>query len=238
MSYTLRDRTSHSNTNRNANYSRIRLELFVCVEGRKKRRNALQRPGVIIIIICVCIFDSHLMSLLIELAFSLAASVNDCTRCRIESLVLAGLVGALIVRLPGCCCWNSSRMSAASDAGVAACERDGLAAYCRCWARCCDCEDAAAVVAADEGGRSEGAIDGSASSASAERSPEENLNERADDYRQNNSPRRFSTGGDGVGTREDDTHTSDGLQKKIERNEPRDCAEIVNNNIYFRIFHY
>lgn len=62
------------------------------------------------------------MSLLIELAFSLAASVNDCTRCRIESLVLAGLVGALMVRLPGCC-WNSSRMSAASDAGVAACEQ-------------------------------------------------------------------------------------------------------------------
>lgn len=104
-----------------------------------------------------------------ELAFSLAASVSDWTRCRIESLVLAGLVGALIVRLPGCC-WNSSRMSAASDAGVAACERDGLAAYWRCWARCCD---GAADVAA--GGRSAGAIDGSASSASADRSPEENL---------------------------------------------------------------
>lgn len=80
---------------------------------------------------------SHLMSLLIELAFSLAASVRDCTRCKIESLVLAGLVGALMVRLPGCC-WNSRRMSAASDAGVAACEREGFDAYCRCWARCCD----------------------------------------------------------------------------------------------------
>jgi len=124
----------------------------------------------------VVVLDSHLMSLLIELAFSLAASVNDWTRCRIESLVLAGLVGALMVRLPGCC-WNSSRMSAASDAGVAACERDGLDAYCRCWARCCDCVPVAAVVA-EEGGRSEGAIDGSASSASAERSPEENLNKR------------------------------------------------------------
>lgn len=112
------------------------------------------------------------MSLLIELAFSLAASVNDWTRCRIESLVLAGLVGALMVRLPGCCCcccWNSSRMSAASDAGVAACERDGLDAYCRCWARCCDCEPA------DGCCWSGGAIDGSASSASADRSPEENL---------------------------------------------------------------
>lgn len=109
------------------------------------------------------------MSLLIELAFSLAASVSDWTRCSIESLVLAGLVGALIVRLPGCCCcWNSSRMSAASDAGVAACERDGLDAYCRCWARCCDC-------APDAGGRSVGAIEGSASSASEDRSPEENL---------------------------------------------------------------
>lgn len=112
---------------------------------------------------------SHLMSLLIELAFSLAASVSDWTRCSIESLVLAGLVGALMVRLPSCCCcWNSSRMSAASDAGVAACERDGLDAYCRCWARCCDC-------APDAGGRSVGAIEGSASSASEDRSPEENL---------------------------------------------------------------
>lgn len=112
---------------------------------------------------------SHLMSLLIELAFSLAASVSDWTRCSIESLVLAGLVGALMVRLPGCCCcWNSSRMSAASDAGVAAWERDGLDAYCRCWARCCDCVPGA-------GGRSVGAIDGSASSASEDRSPEENL---------------------------------------------------------------
>jgi len=109
------------------------------------------------------------MSLLIELAFSLAASVSDWTRCRIESLVLAGLVGALMVRLPGCCCcWNSSRMSAASDAGVAACERDGLDAYWRCWARCCDWVP-------DAGGRSVGAIDGSASSASEDRSPEENL---------------------------------------------------------------
>lgn len=106
------------------------------------------------------------MSLLIELAFSLAASVSDWTRCSIESLVLAGLVGALIVRLPGC--WNSSRMSAASDAGVAAWEWDGLDAYCRCWARCCDCGP-------DAGGRSVGAIDGSASSASEDRSPEENL---------------------------------------------------------------
>jgi len=117
------------------------------------------------------------MSLLIELAFSLAASVSDWTRWRIESLVLAGLVGALMVRLPGCC-WNSSRMSAISDAGVAACERDGLDAYCRCWARCCDCVPVVAVVV-EEGGRSEGAIDGSASSASAERSPEENLSKRA-----------------------------------------------------------
>lgn len=112
------------------------------------------------------------MSLLIELAFSLAASVSDWTRCRIESLVLAGLVGALMVRLPGCCCcWNSSRMSAASDAGVAACDSDGLDAYCRCWARC----DCGPCPGTPDGGRSGGAIDGSASSASAERSPEENL---------------------------------------------------------------
>lgn len=120
-------------------------------------------------------WDSHLMSLLMELAFSLAASVNDWTRCRIESLVLAGLVGALMVRLLGCCCcccWNSSRMSTVSEAGVAACDRDGLEAYCRCWARCCGCECGAEPA----GGRSPtGAIDGSASSASAERSPEENL---------------------------------------------------------------
>lgn len=119
--------------------------------------------------------DSHLMSLLMELAFSLAASVSDWTRCRIESLVLAGLVGALMVRLLGCCCcccWNSSRMSTDSEAGVAACDRDGLEAYCRCWARCCGCECGPAAA----GGRSPtGAIDGSASSASAERSPEENL---------------------------------------------------------------